>query len=41
MKEYDGGVLIREPKVFGRAFIHASSLDEFEDLQFVSRADGA
>ena len=37
MKEFGGGVLIREPKVFGRAFIPADQLDEDEDLEFVSR----
>jgi hypothetical protein len=38
IREHGGGVLIREPKVFGRAFIPANQLDETEDLQFVSRA---
>jgi len=37
MKEFGGGVLIREPRVFGRAFIPADQLDEDEDLEFVSR----
>ena len=34
-----GGVMIVEPKVFGRAFLH--STEDAEDLVLVARADGA
>jgi hypothetical protein len=37
-QEFGGGVMIREPKHFGAAFIQAKSLPETEDLEFVSRA---
>ena len=40
VEEYGGGVMIREPKVFGRVFIPADQLDGTEDLQFVARATG-
>ncbi len=36
IQEYERGVMIREPKQFGRAFI--SHPEEAEDLTFVSRA---
>jgi hypothetical protein len=39
MQEFGGGVMIREPKHFGRVFIQAESLPTTEDLEFVSRAD--
>jgi hypothetical protein len=38
-REFGGGVMIREPKHFGAAFIQAKSLPETEDLEFVARAD--
>jgi hypothetical protein len=38
MEEFGGGVRIKEP-VSGRTFIHADSIPEYEDLEFVSRAD--
>ncbi len=38
VEEFGGGVLIREPKVFGRVFIPAAQIGEDEDLVFVSRA---
>ena len=38
IKEFGGGVLILDPMVSGRAFIPADQLDEYEDLEFVSRA---
>jgi hypothetical protein len=37
VKEFGGGVMILEPKVFGRAFLHET--DTAEDLILVSRAD--
>jgi hypothetical protein len=37
MKDSGGGVMILEPKFFGRAFIRAESLEECNDLEFVSR----
>jgi hypothetical protein len=39
LKEFGGGVMIVEPRRFGRAFIRANSLDECEDLEFVSRRE--
>jgi hypothetical protein len=38
MKEYGGGVLVSDPMVSGRTFIPTDQLDEYEDLEFVSRA---
>jgi hypothetical protein len=38
MQEFGGGVMIREPKHFGAAFIPAESLPKTEDLEFLSRA---
>ena len=37
-KEFGGGVLISKAKKFGRLFIRASELQEYEDLEFLSRA---
>jgi len=37
MSDSGGGVMILEPKLFGRAFIPTESLEESEDLEFVSR----
>lgn len=37
VREFGGGVLIREPKVFGRVFLRAVQIAEDEDLIFVSR----
>lgn len=37
IQEYGGGVLVLESQL-GRTFIDASSLAEYEDLEFVSRA---
>ncbi|HKT25491.1 MAG TPA: hypothetical protein VJR04_12860 [Terriglobales bacterium] len=36
--EYGSGVMIREPKLFGRVFISADQLQDAEDLEFVSRS---
>jgi hypothetical protein len=38
MQEFGGGVLILDPTVSGRTFIPKGDLDEYEDLEFVSRA---
>jgi hypothetical protein len=38
-QEFGGGVMIADPKVSGRSFIPATPLEEYEDLEFVSRAD--
>ena len=35
-KKYGGGVMIVEPKVFGRLFIDAP-VSDYQDLEFVSR----
>jgi hypothetical protein len=37
-REYGSGILIVEPKVFGRLFIAAPQIENYEDLVFVSRA---
>jgi len=37
MSDSGGGVMILESKLFGRAFIPTESLEESEDLEFVSR----
>ena len=39
VQEYGGGVMILE-RVDGRTFIPADQIDDYEDLEFVSRADG-
>lgn len=39
IEEYGGGVGVREPKHFGRAFIPADQLPETEDLIFVARRE--
>ena len=39
VKEYGGGVMIRE-RVMGRTFIPGDQIEETEDLEFVSRAEG-
>ncbi len=40
VQEFGGGVMISDPKVSGHTFIPANHIDEYEDLEFVSRADG-
>jgi hypothetical protein len=37
MKEFGGGVMVLEPLMSGRTFVPSNSLDEYEDLEFVSR----
>jgi hypothetical protein len=39
VSQFGGGVMIADPRVSGHTFIPASHLDEYEDLEFVSRAD--
>jgi len=36
---YGGGVSVLDPMVSGNTFIPADQLEEYEDLEFVSRAD--
>ena len=38
IEEFGGGVMVSEPKVFGRAFVSADQIADEEDLEFVSRA---
>jgi hypothetical protein len=38
VREFGGGVLVRDPKVSGCTFIPRDQLTEYEDLEFVSRA---
>ena len=40
IKEYGGGVLISDPIVSGCTFIPKDQLEEYEDLEFVSREQG-
>ena len=40
VQEHGGGVMVVEPKAFGRVFIPADQLEETEDLEFVARASG-
>jgi hypothetical protein len=37
IKEYGGGVMIREPIALGSAFIPADQLNDCDDLEFVAR----
>jgi len=37
-KEYRRGIMIAEPKAFGRLFLAESDLADYEDLVFVSRS---
>lgn len=39
LQEYGGGVMILDPMVSGRTFIPAGEIPEYEDLEFVSRAE--
>jgi len=39
VKEHGGGIMIHEPKVFGRVFIPADQIDDEEDLTFVGRTE--
>jgi len=41
IEEYGGGVMVSDPMVSGRTFIPKDQLDEYEDLEFVSRATDA
>ena len=38
IEEYGGGVMVKEPKFFGCAFV--SDTENDEDLVFVSRSEG-
>ena len=38
VQEYGGGIMVLEPKFFGRAFLQADSIGKYEDLEFVCRA---
>jgi hypothetical protein len=37
VKEFGGGIMVLDPLVSGRTFIHSDQLDDYEDLEFVSR----
>ena len=39
MQEFGGGVTIADPSVSGRTFIPAEDIPDYEDLEFVARAD--
>jgi hypothetical protein len=38
VQEFGGGVMILDPIVSGRTFIATGQLNDYEDLEFVSRA---
>jgi len=38
IREFGGGVMVLDPAVSGRTFIPADQLEEYEDLEFFSRA---
>ena len=40
IEQFGGGVMVLDPRVSGRTFISANDLPEYEDLEFVSRAEG-
>lgn len=40
IQEFGGGVMIDDPKVSGHTLIPAGHLENYEDLEFVSRAAG-
>ena len=39
VQEYGGGIMILDPAISGRTFIPADQLPDYEDLEFISRAD--
>jgi len=39
VQEYGGGIMVFDPAVSGRTFIPADQLLDYEDLEFISRAD--
>jgi hypothetical protein len=39
VREYGGGVMILDPMVSGSTFIDAKNIPDYEDLEFVSRAN--
>ncbi len=39
VQEYGGGVMILDAMVSGRTFIRAGQIPEYEDLEFLSRAE--
>ena len=39
VNEYGGGVMVLDPALSGRTFIPADHLADYEDLEFISRAD--
>jgi hypothetical protein len=39
VREFGGGVLVSDPLVSGHSFIRAESIPDYEDLEFVRRAE--
>ena len=39
IQEFGGGVVILEPNISGTTFVHAESIPDYEDLEFVARAE--
>jgi hypothetical protein len=39
VQEYGGGIMVFDPTAPSRTFIPADQLREYEDLEFISRAD--
>jgi hypothetical protein len=40
MQKFGGGVCVLDPMVSGSTFIPAAHLENYEDLEFVSRSEG-
>jgi hypothetical protein len=38
VQEFGGGVMVLDPVVSGRTFVHADQIQEYEDLEFVCRS---
>jgi hypothetical protein len=41
IEEFGGGIMVSDPMASGRTFIPADHIANYEDLEFVSRADSA
>ena len=40
MKEHGGGILVLDPLASGRTFIPSNQINDYEDLEFISRGRG-
>ena len=39
VQQYGGGVMVQDPSVFGLCFVPVDQLKNYEELEFVARAD--